>query len=43
MFLMTIWGFFYGLELASNSLDQMINLIYLEYIGISFIPASWIV
>ncbi|WP_144603032.1 sensor histidine kinase [Algoriphagus algorifonticola] len=43
MFLMTIWGFFYGLELASTSLDQMIKLIYLEYIGISFTPAAWLV
>ncbi|WP_354003152.1 sensor histidine kinase [Algoriphagus limi] len=43
MILITVWGFFYGLELASTSLDQMLHWIHFEYIGISFAPAVWLI
>ncbi|TFV97350.1 PAS domain-containing sensor histidine kinase [Algoriphagus kandeliae] len=43
MILVTVWGFFYGLELASTSLDQMLHWVRFEYIGISFAPAVWLI
>lgn len=36
-----IWALSYGLELSSTSLDQMLFWINVEYLGISFIPAFW--
>jgi len=43
MILVCIWGFFYGLELSSTTHDQMLFWIDYEYIGISFMPAAWLV
>lgn len=43
MILVTVWGFFYGLELASTSLDQITLWVHFEYIGISFAPAVWLI
>lgn len=42
MFCITMWAISYSFELASNTLDQMLFWIGLEYIGISFLPAAWI-
>lgn len=38
-----IWAISYGLELASGNLTAMLFWINIEYIGISFLPALWIV
>jgi len=38
-----VWAICYALELSSHTLGQMLFWINLEYIGISFIPAAWIV
>lgn len=43
MILVCIWGFFYGLELSSTTHDEMLFWIDYEYIGISFMPAAWLV
>ena len=37
-----IWALSYGLELSSTSLEQMLFWINVEYIGIAFIPAFWL-
>ena len=37
-----IWALSYGLELSSTRLDQMLFWIDVEYLGISFIPAFWL-
>ena len=37
-----IWALSYGLELSSTSLNQMLFWIDLEYLGIAFIPAFWL-
>lgn len=37
-----IWGFFYGLELISSTLNLKILFLDLEYIGISSISAFWV-
>lgn len=42
MLSISIWGFFYGLELASLSLVDMIFWVKFQYIGISFAPACWL-
>ncbi len=42
MWCAAIWGFFYGLELISNTLILKLLFIDLQYIGISFIAASWV-
>lgn len=39
----SLWSIFYGLELGSSSLNQILLYIKLEYIGISLIPALWII
>lgn len=36
-----IWDISYGLELASTSIDQVIWLINIEYVGIIGLPLSW--
>lgn len=36
------WTLTYGLELASTTLRQMMFFIRLEYLGISLIPAFWL-
>lgn len=38
----SIWSIFYSFELSSNTLTQILFFIKLEYIGISFLPALWI-
>src|SRR5258706_8307867 len=38
-----VWAICYALELSSHTLGQMLFWIDLEYLGISFIPAAWIV
>lgn len=37
-----IWALSYGLELSSTSLEQMLFWIDVEYLGIAFIPAFWL-
>lgn len=37
-----IWALSYGFELSSTSLKQMLFWIDVEYLGISFIPAFWL-
>tara|TARA_R100001143_G_C3360429_1_gene135098 strand:- start:7014 stop:10049 length:3036 start_codon:yes stop_codon:yes gene_type:complete len=39
----TIWAFAYSFELAMTDLDSIMFWIRLEYIGISLIPALWII
>lgn len=38
-----IWGFFYGLELSVSTKESMLFFVKLEYIGISFIGAFWLI
>lgn len=38
-----IWAIAYGFELASTTLGQMLFWINIEYIGIGFLPALWLV
>ncbi|MEB2776244.1 histidine kinase N-terminal 7TM domain-containing protein [Algoriphagus sp. D3-2-R+10] len=38
-----IWGFFYGLELSVSTLEAMKLFIKLEYLGIAFIGAFWVI
>lgn len=42
MLVSALWAVCYSLELASLTLDQMLFWIRLEYIGISLLPAMWI-
>lgn len=42
MSIVTLWAFFYSFELASTRLEDMLLWINLEYIGISLIPAFWL-
>lgn len=43
MFCAAIWGFFYGLELQSSNLEQILIYIKIEYLGIAFIGSLWFV
>jgi signal transduction histidine kinase len=38
-----IWGVFYGLELSATKLETILIYIYIEYFGISFLGASWLI
>jgi signal transduction histidine kinase len=38
-----IWGVFYGLELSSSKLETILIYINIQYFGISFIGASWLI
>jgi len=38
-----IWGVFYGLELSSSDLEWILAFGKIQYIGISFIGASWLI
>lgn len=38
-----IWGFFYGLELSSTTVEDMLFWGKFEYLGISFAPAFWLI
>ncbi|MGF1635649.1 MAG: histidine kinase N-terminal 7TM domain-containing protein [Cyclobacteriaceae bacterium] len=42
MFCIAIWAIAYAIELASTQLEQMLFWIKVEYIGITFMPATWI-
>lgn len=37
-----IWALSYGFELSSTSLEQMLFWVKVEYLGIAFIPAFWL-
>ncbi|QHT70098.1 PAS domain-containing protein [Rhodocytophaga rosea] len=39
----SIWTFFYGLELACTSFNDMVLWLNMEYIGIATLPANWII
>jgi signal transduction histidine kinase len=38
-----IWGVFYGLELGATELETILTYIHIEYFGISFLGASWLI
>jgi signal transduction histidine kinase len=38
-----IWGIFYGLELSATELETILIYINIEYFGISFLGASWLI
>jgi len=42
MQLTALWAIAYALELASSSLEAMLFWIRIEYVGISFVPAAWL-
>ncbi|HNP78157.1 MAG TPA: histidine kinase N-terminal 7TM domain-containing protein [Cyclobacteriaceae bacterium] len=37
-----LWAIFYALELSAGDLEHMLLWVHFEYIGISFIPAAWV-
>ncbi|WP_339755467.1 sensor histidine kinase [Algoriphagus aquimarinus] len=39
----SIWGFFYGLELSVSAKETMMVFVKLQYLGIAFIGAFWII
>ncbi|MFN3998393.1 histidine kinase N-terminal 7TM domain-containing protein [Algoriphagus sp.] len=39
----SIWGFFYGLELASQTLENMLFWSKFQYIGLVLAPSCWVV
>ncbi|RAI87949.1 sensor histidine kinase [Algoriphagus yeomjeoni] len=39
----SIWGFFYGLELSVSTREAILIFIKLEYVGISFLGAFWLI
>lgn len=39
----SIWGFFYGIELTTQTLEEMMFWTKLQYIGIVSAPACWLV
>jgi len=43
MLCVSIWGFFYGLELSSITKESMLLFTKIEYIGILFSPAFWLI
>lgn len=38
----SLWGFFYGVELTQESIDTMVFLTKLQYIGLVMAPACWV-
>jgi len=42
MLCVSVWSIFYAIELSCSTLEDMMFWIRLEYIGISFLPATWI-
>jgi len=38
-----IWGIFYGLELSATELETILIYAHIQYFGISFIGASWLI
>ncbi|MFY7734214.1 MAG: histidine kinase N-terminal 7TM domain-containing protein [Bacteroidia bacterium] len=43
MFFISLWSIAYSFELASSTLEQMLFFIKVEYLGIAFLPAIWVV
>jgi PAS domain S-box-containing protein len=43
MLCISIWAIAYGFELSVSTLPEMLFWINIEYIGISFLPTTWIV
>lgn len=39
----SVWGFFYGIELASQTVDSMLFWSKLQYIGLVLAPPCWLV
>lgn len=39
----TVWGFFYGIELATQTVNQMLFWSKFQYIGLVLAPACWVV
>lgn len=39
----SVWSLGYSLELASSTLEQMMILVNVQYIGIALLPACWLV
>ena len=42
MLCISVWGFFYGLELASHSISDMLFWVRFQYLGINLAPACWL-
>lgn len=38
----SLWGFFYGVELTQGSIENMLLLTKLQYIGLVMAPACWV-
>jgi signal transduction histidine kinase len=38
----SIWGFFYGVELTAQTLEDMLYWVRLEYIGLVLAPSCWL-
>lgn len=38
----SLWGFFYGVELTQDSIESMLFLTKLQYIGLVMAPACWV-
>ena len=43
MLMSALWAISYSLELASPNMEQMLAWINVEYLGISFLPALWMI
>ncbi|AMQ57416.1 histidine kinase N-terminal 7TM domain-containing protein [Algoriphagus sanaruensis] len=39
----SFWGFFYGMELTSQTMEQMLIWSKVQYLGLVFAPACWLV
>lgn len=42
MVFISVWAFFYGFQLASTELPEMLFWIKLKYLGISLAPSTWL-
>ena len=38
----SLWGFFYGMELTQDTIENMLFLTKLQYIGLALAPACWV-
>lgn len=38
----SLWGFFYGVELTQDTIENMLFLTKLQYIGLALAPACWV-
>lgn len=43
MLSVSVWGFFYGLELASTTIESMLFFVKMEYLGILTTPVFWLI